>query len=678
MSASRRLWARHMVILLAVALSVIAQLPAFAATPLRKAVERHAESARSAWDGQEGGLLLLIAAKRHQGRLKGPVDPPLPGGGGLYSSLTASSTEVYNPDPASFLYDPPAVWLDSTWDRTGAGGAPIDFALQVTLDVTDTATELQAQIDAAATRIGNTLIWLPSGFVSNRIRLRKHTAGTYWTYIAWTGINTAQAEGVQANKDTVASTHANAPIIQSATATQTGAVWCDPGADYTRLVGIHFRATTGSPCYRLLYLQGTPDYNTENADTTVGYTPQWMIVDRCWIDGANTSRVVNGIVNNTREFACVNSVIDGIYFQGIENHGIVGYNGPGPWKIVGNAIEAASINFLCGGAVPRIDGLMTNDIEVRRNYWFKRISWNRNDPLVFDGITNKVVKNIFELKWGNRVLVEANYFENSPYGDNQKGAFLVWKVENSISDPQNPPPGGGPIWLTTSNVTYRHNYAKNVAGAYEFQGVGFGGAITTPLHRIHHYNNVVLRLAGDKLQYLESGTGNRFSGRGMFFNNGANNITIDHETIVLSVAETTEIWSTPIMFSGPTDESDIYINNNVFAWPMTSPPRDPAARSILGDGAQVVGPPDNGLNTFNAYVSNWTFDDNLMARTHLAQVNPPGSTYVATIAACGFTDIANDNCSLAVGSPGKGICADGSDAGCNLPVILAAISGVKP
>jgi hypothetical protein len=201
---------------------------------------------------------------------------------------------------------------------------------------------------------------------------------------------------------------------------------------------------------------------------------------------------------------------------------------------------------------------------------------------------------------------------------------------------------------------------------------------------VHHYNNVVLRLAGDSTQYLESGTGNRFSGRGMFFNNGANNITIDHDTIVLSVAESTDIWVTPIQFSGPTDEAAIAITNNVFAWPINSPPHDPDSRSIYGDGAQTVGPPDNGTNTLIAYCggatgpTTWTFDKNLMARTYTAQVNPPASTYVATIAACGFTDIANDDCSLAVGSPGKALAADGSDAGCNLPVILAAIAGVVP
>jgi hypothetical protein len=121
------------------------------------------------------------------------------------------------------------------------------------------------------------------------------------------------------------------------------------------------------------------------------------------------------------------------------------------------------------------------------------------------------------------------------------------------------------------------------------------------------------------------------------------------------------------------------MNNSIYGWPINSPPHDPDARSIFGDGAQTVGPPDNGVNALNAYcgVGGWTFDKNVMARTYAAQVNPPNSFYLQTIAGIGFQDIDNDNCRLGASSPYKGICADGSDPGCDLDVIQFATQGVR-
>lgn len=617
------------------------------------------------------------------------------GGFGAFSPINAPSTTVYSPDTSAyswatrsgFRFTPPEVFLDSTWNRAGiVGSSPISFTVTTTLsdsgDPTVNTTTLQAAIDAASTRNGHTLIYLPSGWVCNKVRLRKHTLGAWWTYIAWNGIDAVQPEGTRGNNQTVATTHANAPQIRSNTTGSTGAVWCDMGADYTRLAGIHFVASASARCFRLVYFQGTPNDSSEQADTSVNDTPQWMIVDRCWIDGQNIDRVVNGIICNSREFACVDSVINGCYALGQEGHGINGYNGPGPWKIVGNDIEAAAINFLCGGLVPRIVGLQTTDIEVRRNYFYKRASWNRNDPLVWDGIGSKVIKNLFELKWGDRVLVEGNVFENSFYGDNQKGAYLVWKVENSV-DPLNPPPGGGNITATTANVTYRHNIAYNCAGGYEFQGVGFGGTVGEPLHNVQHYNNANIRMFGDRVQFRDQSTGSRSSGRGMFFNNGAHDIYVEHDSIVLTTGESTDVWATPIQFSGPTDEASIFLNDNILAWPIASPPHDADSRSIFGDGAQVVGPPDNGTNTLIAYCggatgpTTWTFDKNVMVRTYVNQVNPPGSSYTNLIASVGFVNVDNDDIRLAPSSTYKGLCDDGSDPGCDLDLILFATAGVR-
>ena len=51
------------------------------------------------------------------------------------------------------------------------------------------------------------------------------------------------------------------------------------------------------------------------------------------------------------------------------------------------------------------------DIEIRRNHMFKPLTWQPGRP---EFIGRKfIVKNLFELKNGERVLVEGNLMENA-------------------------------------------------------------------------------------------------------------------------------------------------------------------------------------------------------------------------------------------------------------------------
>jgi hypothetical protein len=606
-------------------------------------------------------VALLIATAHQRGAARFPVPA---GGGGGYSALNAPSTEVYNPNPSGFLYDSPAVFLDSRYDP---GGVALTWAFEVTLSptgnvATDTAT-LQGHIDNAATRVGHTRIKLANNFIANQIRLKNNLLGSYWLYIEWTGIGAAQSEGTQANKSTVATTHASAPIIQDAGGIGEPAVRCNLSTHHVRLVGIHFRSTSGALCYNLVQLAGSVGTDDFSVVTDVTKCPRWIIVDRCWLDGGNVSRVRNGIQADTREFCCVDTVINGCYATGNESHGIVGFNGPGPWKVVGCAIEAGSINLLVGGSDPLITGLQTSDLEIRRCYFYKRASWNPNDGGAWDGI-GKTCKNLLELKWGDRVLVEGCVFDGNYYDGGQFGSFLVWKTENS---------GGGNTTVRTKNVTYRHNLARNVSGGYEFIGIGVGSSVAASTSRIHHYNNLVYELAANRLTEAVN------SSKALHFSTGANQIVIDHDTIVLSQTESTSRFSKPITFQGNYDHG-IKVNNCILAIPIASPPNDADARMIFGDGTRTVSP-DTGTNTLAVFcpspgVGGYEFIDNGVVRTYAAQVNPTTSEYVTTVAAVGFTNVGALDFSLTGGSPFKGICADGSDPGCNRTLLDLATSGV--
>jgi len=607
-----------------------------------------------------------------------------------FSPVDAPSTTVYTPFPGAyswetrsgFIFDKPDVFLDSRYDP---GGTPLTWGTDLTLtdfgNVASNTTDLQSKIDAWAAGSANVRLKLPSGYVASQIRLKNNTNGNYWLYIEWTGINAVQAEGVHANRNTVATTHANASIIQNDTGLDEPAVRCNLSAHHVRLVGIHFRSTAtsgaGASTSNLVQLAGSVGSDDFSVQDTAAKAPQWIIIDRCWVDGQDIGKTRNGVQLDARNSCIVDSVINGIWQEGFENHGIVCFNGPGPFKIVGNAVEAGSINIFVGGVDPLISGLQTEDVEIRRNYLYKRPEWNQNDkppeypngPFPETGGPSRVTKNLLELKWGNRILVEGNVFDGNYYGGGQYGSFLVWKTENS---------NGDNTTVQTLNVTYRHNLAKNVSGGYEFIGIGVSeGPVAAPLSRVHHYNNLVYELAADRLTEINN------SSKAIHLSTGANQIQVDHDTVVISQTESTSRFAKPITFQGDADHG-FKINNCVLVIPIASPPNASDARTIFGDGSRTVSP-DTGTNTFDVFapspgVGGWEFTDNVVVRTYSAQVNPPLSQYVETVSEVGFTNVVAGNFRLndAPGSESAflGLCADGSNPGADIDLIQLATAGV--
>src|SRR5207247_3282410 len=86
-----------------------------------------------------------------------------------------------------------------------------------------------------------------------------------------------------------------------------------------------------------------------------------------------------------------------------DSQAIAGWNGPGPYVITNNYLEAAGENIIFGGGDPSIGGLIPSDIVIRGNYLTKQLAW-RSQP-------SWNVKNLFELKNAQRVLVDGNIME---------------------------------------------------------------------------------------------------------------------------------------------------------------------------------------------------------------------------------------------------------------------------
>src|SRR5690606_12364223 len=120
---------------------------------------------------------------------------------------------------------------------------------------------------------------------------------------------------------------------------------------------------------------------------------------------------------------------------------------PGPLKIVNNYLEGAGENIMFGGAAAGLQGVIPSDIEIRRNHCYKPLSWHASDAWT--------VKNLFEIKFAQRVLLEGNVLENN-WHDAQVGYAVVIKADNQDSSP----------WVRTQDITVRYNIFKNSPGVF--------------------------------------------------------------------------------------------------------------------------------------------------------------------------------------------------------------------
>ncbi len=185
---------------------------------------------------------------------------------------------------------------------------------------------------------------------------------------------------------------------------------------------------------------------------------------------------------------------------------IAGWNGPGPFRIAGNYLEASGENIMFGGADPTIPGLVPADIEVVRNHMAKPLRWKKDDPS-FEGV-EWAVKNLFELKNARRVLVDGNLFEyNWPHAQN--GFAILFTVRNQ---------DGGAPWSVVEDVTFTNNVVRHVAAGINVLGRDDNHP-SEQTRRIAIRNNVFLDVGGAW-------------GNGRLFQllDGTSGVTIEHNT----------------------------------------------------------------------------------------------------------------------------------------------------
>jgi hypothetical protein len=244
-----------------------------------------------------------------------------------------------------------------------------------------------------------------------------------------------------------------------------------PGASRYRLIGLELTVAESVPTLREIVAFG-------GTQSRVIDTPSDLILDRCYVHGHPTGNLFRGVLLNSAASAVIDSHVSEAHVAGHDSQAILGFNGPGPFKIVNNYLEGAGENIMFGGGDPSIPGLVPSDIEIRGNHLFKPLRWRPDSP-DYAGI-HWTVKNLFELKNAQRVLVDGNVLENVWVGE-QSGASVVLTPRN----------GGSAPWSVVQDVMFRNNIVRNALAGVTAQSMD-NGHPSRSLRRVAIANNLWL------------------------------------------------------------------------------------------------------------------------------------------------------------------------------------------
>jgi hypothetical protein len=147
-----------------------------------------------------------------------------------------------------------------------------------------------------------------------------------------------------------------------------------PGAHHWRLMFLEFPSTKDG--YGDIIQLG----DGSTAQSQLSQVPYEIVLDRVYVHGHPLYGQKRGIALNAKTVTIRNSYVADIKTVGADAQAIGGWNGPGPFSIENNYLEASGEVFLLGGADPGIANLVSEDVSVRYNHMSRPMSWR--DPII--------------------------------------------------------------------------------------------------------------------------------------------------------------------------------------------------------------------------------------------------------------------------------------------------------
>jgi hypothetical protein len=425
------------------------------------------------------------------------------------------------------------------------------------------------------------------------------------------------------------------------------------GANHYRFIGLEITRSPGTTIYNLVMLP--IDKPTDH-----------IIFDRVWMHGTAQDETTRGILlGGSKNVAVVDSYFTDFHCIAMgtctDAQAIAGGLGDlemGPYKIVNNFMEGAAETVIFGGGA----GTSTPaDIEVRRNHMYKPPTWRKGDPGFVGGASGKpfIVKNLFELKNAQRVLLEGNVLENSWGGFSQAGFAILLTPKNQ----NNRCPA-----CKVTDVTIRYSQIEHCASGLQIAVAPSGaGAASSGMERISIHDVVIDDIRGAA-----------YGGFGAF-------AQVTSTLPMLRDVSLNHITAFPprtLFIIGASVEEGRIIN---FTF----------TNSLVGAGETDIFPPGGGPKNCSYQAQRRTPEDVLKSCVDKYNVShnlvvgskggwPSGNSYPADHAAAGVVGLSEGryqlcrdksaNCKKP--SPALHAGGDGKDLGADLEAVLAATKGV--
>jgi hypothetical protein len=281
--------------------------------------------------------------------------------------------------------------------------------------------------------------------------------------------------------------------------------------------GPGIRTEAGAAYWTLQWLEFLPSSSTSAANlvefggagtnqSSLSVVPHHLVVDRCYLHGNPTYGHRRGLALNSGDAQVLNSHFSD--FKGVnqDTQAILGWNGPGPFLIENNYLEAAGENIMFGGTDPNIPNLIPTGIRIRRNLISKPLAWMTQ---------SWTIKNLIEFKNVQDVVVEGNIIENN-WAAGQQGYSILFSPRNQYNTSP---------WVIVKNVTIQNNVIRHVAAV--FNVAGYDDVSTSQQTQdITIRNNLIYDVS---TAYAKAGT--LANGRLAVIGSGPKNIVFDHNTV---------------------------------------------------------------------------------------------------------------------------------------------------
>jgi hypothetical protein len=156
---------------------------------------------------------------------------------------------------------------------------------------------------------------------------------------------------------------------------------------------------------------------------------------------------IRGIAAHARAFTLTRSRIVNFWWKGADSQAFYSANGPGPYTLADNQLQASGENVMWGGGSIRSARMVPSRVVLRGNLIDKPQAWRQKPGSV---------KNAIEFKAVEGALVEGNVVDGM-WKDAQPGHAVVLTPRNPYNDSP---------WVVVEDVVIRKNRFVNMTDGY--------------------------------------------------------------------------------------------------------------------------------------------------------------------------------------------------------------------